>query len=106
MKKVKFSDYKKITRLSYNDFNRWIKTFFDGTYQMGVDAAVANGVARVIGPSEGYFIESDRCDTAIYDDDLRALLLSVKGIGEHKADEIMKLIHEAGVDKSIFEKGE
>ena len=46
MRKMKFSDYKLIHGLSYNEMCRWARKFYDIAHQDGIDGAVNNGVVK------------------------------------------------------------
>lgn len=74
MKPASFSDMKKVQKMTLNQFNRWVECVYKSGMQDGLDTVYEETVAE------------------IPEDDLRSILLSVKGIGEKRADEIMKKI--------------
>ena len=95
-KPADFNTYKSLRRMSFNDFNRWIRVFYESAYNDGVEDAM----------KRESLIVTDALEVAIEDDDLFDLLMSIKGIGEKKATEIMSKMKEFGVDESLFEEVE
>ena len=100
IKPLDFNTYKRLRKMSFNDLNRWLRSFWDTAYQTGVDDAVDNGVVKV---DEGEPKIPENMTTAISNDDLFDLLLSIKGIGEKRANEILDKLEEFGVDLSLWE---
>lgn len=47
IKPLDFNTYKRLRKMSFNDLNRWLRSFWDTAYQTGVDDAVENGVVKV-----------------------------------------------------------
>jgi 3-methyladenine DNA glycosylase/8-oxoguanine DNA glycosylase len=64
--------------MSLNQFNRWVRIIYE------------HGVAE--GRNQQGMSETRELLAEIEENDLRELLLSVKGIGEKRADEVMKKI--------------
>ncbi len=94
IKPLDFNTFKRLKKMSFNDMNRWLKSFYETAHQNGVDEAVENGVVVPEPP--------EHCTVAIANDDLYDLLLSIKGIGETRANEIMDKMEEFGVDPSVW----
>ena len=75
MKKlITFQDLKKIQRAPLRDFNRWLEVIYESGKQNAIEEMNENVVAEV------------------QEDELMDILLSVKGIGQKRADEIMRKI--------------
>lgn len=70
-----FSTYKKITKLTFNEFNIWIKGFYDTVYNDALDRLEAERKEQ----------EGNAIFTELSDEELMNVLLSVKGIGEKRA---------------------
>ena len=100
IKPLDFNTYKRLRKMSFNDLNRWLRSFWETAYQTGVDEAVENGVVEV-DKQEPTLPEN--LTTVISNDDLFDLLVSIKGIGEHRANEILDKMEEFGVDLSLWE---
>lgn len=81
-KTASFSDFKRIQRLTLNDFNKWMLTFYQSAYEDGLKEGES---------------EFDDCVAAIYEDRLMEILLSIKGIGQNRADQIIAAILEEGI---------
>ena len=86
-KPADFGIYKKLRKMSFNEFNRWITEFYAAAYQDGAEAVVT---------------DSDPLDdpdlvAAIEQERLYEVLLSVPGIGEKLADRILKAILQEGI---------
>lgn len=104
-KALDFNTYKRLKKMSFNDMNRWIRSFWNAAYHSGIDDAVENGVVEVKEQTpESVSVFPDNLDVAICDEDLFDLLVSVNGIGEKRAVEIMNKMKEFGVDESLFEE--
>lgn len=78
-KLLSYSDYKRITRLPLNEFNRWVTSI----YKSGVQDGVVEG--------EG---EYDRC-MSFDEESLKDFLLSIPGIGKNTADKIVEAMIKA-----------
>lgn len=74
MKPASFSDMKKVQKMTLNQFNRWVECVYKSGMQDGLDTVYEETVAEVA------------------EDDLYEILLSVKGIGPKRADEVMRKI--------------
>lgn len=108
-KPLKFNDYKKIRKKTYNQMNDWVKAFYNRAYQNGVDDAAKHGVAE-IKPSQDVvekviekIVVPDDCTVAIEQQDLIDLLVSVKGVGQKRAIQIVEKLEKYGVNKSLWE---
>ena len=84
-KPVEFALYKKVSKLSYNDFNRWITNMYTIAFKDGADAASL----------------PEDCEAVLTEDRLREILLSVKGIGERRADEVIEKILAEGISNGL-----
>ena len=84
-KPVDFSTYKMVRNLSFNDFNRWVMSIYASAYQDGIDDA-----------------DSD-CVAALTDERMMELILSVKGIGKRRAEELLVKICEEGVKDNSWD---
>lgn len=84
-KPVEFAVYKKVSKLSYNDFNRWITNMYTIAFKDGADAASL----------------PEDCEAVLTEDRLREILLSVKGIGEKRADEVIEKILAEGISNGL-----
>lgn len=84
-KPVEFALYKKVSKLSYNDFNRWITNMYTIAFKDGADAASL----------------PENCEAVLSEDRLMEILLSVKGIGEKRANEILQKILAEGVENGL-----
>lgn len=74
MKLISFSTYKKIKGLSLNDFNRWAGSVYKSGFSDGVTWSEEDVVSE------------------ISEDELLDVLLSVKGIGQKRAEEAVEKI--------------
>lgn len=74
MKPASFSDMKKVQKMTLNQFNRWVECVYKSGMQDGLDTVYEDTVAEVA------------------EDDLYEILLSVKGIGPKRADDVMRKI--------------
>ena len=82
-KPVNFSDYTKVQKLSFNEFNKWVieiyKSGFTDGYQECADS-------------------SNECLLAeVNDSRMMEILLSVKGIGKNRAEQVMKKLAQEGI---------
>lgn len=76
MKPITFAELKRIQKLSLNEFNRWITALCKEIYEDGL--------------REG---ESEFDDAAILTADrLMEIMLSVKGIGKNRAEQVLGII--------------
>lgn len=78
MKPVSFSTYKMLRKLSHNDFNRWVISVYNSGLQDGINITDEEVVAE------------------LNEDRLLQILLSIKGIGQKRAEEIVEKILEEG----------
>ena len=86
-KPADFGTYKRLRKMSFNEFNRWITEFYAAAYQDGADSVV---------------VESDPPDhpdlvAAMEEERLYEILLSIPGIGVKRADRIMEAILKEGI---------
>ena len=79
MKPVSMREFKRARAMTLNNFNRWLK------YEL-YEAAV----------QEAYEIQQRDVIAEIGEEDLYESILSVKGIGEKRAEQIVKAIIERG----------
>ena len=82
MKPASFTTFKKVQKMSLNQFNRWAESVYKHGAQDAIDYIEEQTVAE------------------LYEDDLYAVLLSVKGIGEKRANEVMSKITGWRIDES------
>lgn len=82
MKPASFADMKKVQKFTLNQFNRWVESIYK--------SGMMDELARV----------NDETVAEVTEDDLYDILLSVKGIGEKRAAEIMKKILAHGSEVS------
>lgn len=81
IKPLDFSTYKKLQKLSFNDTNRWISVLYAQAYDDGKNE---NQV-------------SEECVAAMTEERLLEIILSVKGIGQKRAEELLNKILEEGI---------
>ncbi len=100
MNKIKFSDYKTIKNMSFNNFNRWIADFWKASYEEGLregeselDNADGDQWLEFIRNTPGSEEITSFLGTS---DELYELLLTVPGVGEKLADRIMERIEGYG----------
>ena len=74
MKPITFQIYKQLQKMSLNELNRWALSLYQSGMQDGIDLTNEDIVAE------------------ISEDALREVLLSVKGIGPKRADEVIEKI--------------
>lgn len=79
MKPVDFATYKRVQKMTYNDFNRWVISVYNSALQNGINITQNDIVAE---------LTEDR----LYD-----LIRSVKGIGENRTIEIVNKILAEGI---------
>jgi len=95
-KAVDFSTYKKLTKMSLNDFNRWVES----VYRSGFDDAYHLTQKDLYNQME---IEPKDLVSACTEDRLMEIILSVKGIGQRRAQEVVDKIMNEGVDPKLWE---
>lgn len=74
MKPITFQNLKQIKKMSLNELNRWALSLYASGMQDGIEESEKDLVAE------------------ISDEKLLEILLSVKGIGPKRADEVMEKI--------------
>lgn len=85
MKPITFAELKRIQKLSLNEFNRWITALCKEIYEDGL--------------REG---ESEFDDAAILTADrLMEIMLSVKGIGKNRAEQVLEIILSEGASDGV-----
>lgn len=85
MKPITFAELKRIQKLSLNEFNRWITALCKEIYEDGL--------------REG---ESEFDDAAILTADrLMDIMLSVKGIGRNRAEQVLEAILSEGASDGV-----
>lgn len=85
MKPITFAELKRIQKLSLNEFNRWITALCKEIYEDGL--------------REG---ESEFDDATILTEDrLLEIMLSVKGIGRNRAEQVVELILSEGASDGV-----
>lgn len=78
-KALDFSTYKKLSKLSLNDTNRWINALYAQAFDDGKRTLM------------------NECVATLTEDTLMEILLSVKGIGENRARQVVDKIIEGGI---------
>lgn len=78
-KPVDFATYRRVQKLSYNEFNRWVMSIYSSGLQEGIN------------------ITEDDVIAELTDDRLYELIRSVKGIGETRALEAVNKILDEGL---------
>ena len=73
-KPIDFATFKKLQRLSLNEFNRWLYDLCNTVYEDGVNSVLSE-------PS-----------VELTDERLMEILLSVKGIGRNRAEEVIRKV--------------
>lgn len=87
--KMPFNQYKECQRMTKNEFSRWLGTFFDTAFEQGYQQAcsdVPEG-SIIINPDDNVVIDFEY-------EEFKSVLLSVKGIGETKAENIIDKLYE------------
>ncbi len=82
-KALDFPTYKKFQKLSFNDTNRLFSAFYASAYDDGKE-----------------FIKEE-CVAALTEDRLLEIILSVKGIGRNRAEQVVAKILEEGISYGI-----
>ena len=82
-KALDFSTYKKLQKLSLNDTNRWINALYAQAHDDGKKELL------------------DECTATLTEDRLLEIILSVKGIGRNRAEQVVTKILEEGVTYGI-----
>lgn len=95
-KAVDFSLYKKVQKFTLNELNRWVESI----YKDGFDDAYSLTQKDLYNQME---IEPKDLVSAYTDERLMEILLSVKGIGRKRAQEVVDKIMNEGVDPKLWE---
>ena len=100
MNKIKFTDYKNIRNMSFNNFNRWLSDFWKASYEEGLREGESE-LDNADGDQWIEFIKNTPGSDEVIDflgstDELYKLLLTIPGIGETLADRIMERIEGYG----------
>lgn len=74
MKPVSYQLFKKLCKMSLNEFNRWV------------------GLIWAKGVRDGQDMLSEEVMVEINEDDLLGVIMSVKGIGEKRAKQVLEAI--------------
>lgn len=116
MRKVlKFSEYKAIHKMTYNELSRRFVTFWNDAYKEGEQSliqAIKSGEVTLEqlgideGANETLTLEPEDCAVAISVDELSEVVKTIKGIGNNKADKIIEAILNSGVDETLWEEEE
>ena len=83
MKAVKFDQYKKIIKMSLNEFNRWLQDVCAESYRQGLREGESEFDDSIIIPVEEF----------------PQLLTSIKGVGDKTAELIINRVFEYGDEK-------
>lgn len=86
--KMPFNQYKACQKMSKNEFERWLKAFWREAEQQGYQRAceeVPDG-SIVINPEDSIVVQWS-------EDQFRAMLLSVSGVGPKLADKIIDQVY-------------
>ena len=95
-KVIDFATYKKITKYSLNEFNRWVTSLYNQGFDSGIEFAKNNlYIEQKIVPED--------LVSAYTDERLMEILLSVKGIGKNRAQEVVDKIMNEGVDNKLWD---
>lgn len=78
MKPVSFSNFKEIRKMTLNEFNRWLTV----VYREGVQ--------------EGYRLSEAEVVAEVTEEQLLEIILSVKGVGRARAEQIVEAIIQGG----------
>ena len=95
-KPLKFNDYKIISKFSFNELNRWVLTFYKQAFKDGQESIEPFDIECTLEPED--------CNVAISTEELKEILMSVKGIGEKRADEVIQKLLDRGIDYSLWER--
>ena len=76
-----FQMYKRFQKMSFNDVNRFLMTYYATAFEDGQNSTTL----------------ADECVAALTEDHLMEILLSVKGIGVNRAKLVVSKILEEGV---------
>jgi len=82
-KPIDFATYKKVHKLSVNGFNHWLMDLCGSIYDDGVRYATQD------------------CVASLTEEHLMEILLSVKGIGKNRAEQVVKRILDEGITYGI-----
>lgn len=83
-----FSQYKDCQRMTKNEFSRWLATFFDTAYEEGYQQACSDV------PEGSIIVTPDQTYLEFEYEEFLGMLMSVKGIGQTKAEAIMDRLYE------------
>lgn len=78
-KPVDFSTYKRVQKKTFNEFNSWVISIYNSGLQDGIN------------------ITNDDVIAELDEDRLLEIILSVKGIGKNRAEEVVRRIIAEGV---------
>ena len=95
-KAVDFSTYKKIQKFTLNEMNRWVETIYRDGFESGYNLTQKDLYNQVK-------IEPTDLVSAYTDERLMEILLSVKGIGRKRAQEVVDKIMNEGVDLTLWD---
>lgn len=79
-KALDFPTYKRLQKFSLNDANRWVTTLYVQAYNDGKDEI------------------KNECAAILTEERLMEILLSVKGIGKNRANQVIEKILKEGID--------
>lgn len=85
MKAVNFQTYKQIRKMSLNDLNKWVLSIYKSGYLDGLQEGESESVI------------ADECVAALTDERLKEILLSIKGIGEKRAEMVLSAVLAEGI---------
>lgn len=77
MKPITFAQLKRIQKMSLNDFNRWLMELCKAMYSDGFKEGES---------------EFNDCAIVLTEDRLMEILLSVRGIGKNRAEQVLAII--------------
>lgn len=95
-KAVDFSTYKKIMKFTLNEMNRWVETIYRDGFEAGYNVTQKDLYNQIT-------IEPKDLVSAYTDERLMEILLSVKGIGRKRAQEVVDKILKEGVDLTLWD---
>jgi len=95
-KAVDFSTYKKIKKLTLNEMNRWVESVYRDGFEAGYSVTQKDLYNQMT-------IEPSDLVSAYTDERLMEILLSVKGIGKRRAQEVVDKILAEGVDPKLWD---
>ena len=95
-KALDFSSYKKVQKFTLNEMNRWIESVYKDGFDAGYNITQKDLYNRMT-------IEPSDLVSAYTDERLMEILLSVKGIGFKRAQQVVDKIMNEGVDPKLWE---